>query len=75
MMVFANSDATCTIEATVVSGFETVAASEIEEKLGVKPKPLYDDYDTFKGKMMMELGHFQNFNLHFCIEQLFWVMI
>ena len=74
MMVFANSDATCTIEATVVSGFETVAASEIEEKLGVKPKPLYDDYDTFKGKMM-ELGHFQNFNLlfhlHFSIEQTF----
>lgn len=55
MMVFANSDATCTIEATVVSGFETVAASEIEEKLGVKPKPLYDDYDTFKGHLYFSL--------------------
>ena len=43
------NDATCTIEATVVSGFETVAAAEIEEKLGVKPRPLYDDYETFKG--------------------------
>ena len=47
-------DIWCTIEATVVSGFETVAAQEIETKLGVIPIPLYRDYDTFKGKFKSE---------------------
>ena len=39
----------CMIEATVVSGFEEVAAKEVEDKLGVKAQPLYDDFETFKG--------------------------
>ena len=47
-------DLWCTIEATVVSGFEIVAALEIETKLGVIPIPLYHDYDTFKGKFKSE---------------------
>ena len=42
-------DELCMIEATVVSGFEEVAAKEVEDKLGVKAQPLYDDFETFKG--------------------------
>ena len=49
---------TCMIEATVVSGFEEVAAEEIRQKLGVEPRPLYDDYETFKGRRFYgSVGH------------------
>jgi len=47
---------TCMIEATVVSGFEEVAAEEIRQKLGVEPRPLYDDYETFKGHLFFRLS-------------------
>jgi hypothetical protein len=39
----------CLIEATVVTGFEEVAADEIRTKLSVQPHPLYDEYEVYKG--------------------------
>merc|ERR1719383_1670038 len=48
--------ATYMIEATVVSGFEEVAAAEIREKLGVEARPLYHDYETFKGHLFFRLS-------------------
>lgn len=46
----------CLIEATVVTGFEEVAADEIRTKLSVQPHPLYDEYEVYKGHIFFEIS-------------------